>query len=85
MSFNFMAIVTICGDFGAQENKICHCLHRLEKDGPSLMGCFPADLQSLEDPVSVPAFKAPLGATAPSDRLVDAWGSVIWAGATLRP
>ena len=26
-SFNFMAAVTVCGDFGAQENKICHCFH----------------------------------------------------------
>ena len=26
-SFNFMAAVTICSDFGAQENKICHCSH----------------------------------------------------------
>ena len=26
-SFNFMAAVTICRDFGAQENKICHCFH----------------------------------------------------------
>ena len=25
-SFNFMAAVTICSDFGAQENKACHCL-----------------------------------------------------------
>ena len=25
MSFNFMAAVTICSDFGAQENKACHC------------------------------------------------------------
>ena len=24
VSFNFMAAVTICGDFGAQENKVCH-------------------------------------------------------------
>ena len=24
MSFNFMAAVTDCSDFGAQENKICH-------------------------------------------------------------
>ena len=22
-----MAVVTICSDFGAQENKICHCFH----------------------------------------------------------
>ena len=25
--FNFMATVTIYSDFGAQENKICHCFH----------------------------------------------------------
>ena len=24
---NFMAAVTICSDFGAQENKVCHCCH----------------------------------------------------------
>ena len=26
-SFNFVAAVTIHSDFGAQENKICHCFH----------------------------------------------------------
>ena len=26
-SFNFMAAVTICSDFGAQENKVCHYAH----------------------------------------------------------
>ena len=26
-SFNFMAAVTIFNDFGAQENKVCHCLN----------------------------------------------------------
>ena len=26
-SFNFMAAVTICSDFGPQENKVCHCFH----------------------------------------------------------
>ena len=25
--FNFMVAVTICSDYGAQENKICHCFH----------------------------------------------------------
>ena len=25
--FNFMSAVTIHSDFGAQENKICHCFH----------------------------------------------------------
>ena len=27
MSFNFMAAVTICSNFGVQENKVCHCFH----------------------------------------------------------
>ena len=26
-SLNFMAAVTICSDFGAKENKACHCFH----------------------------------------------------------
>ena len=26
-SFNFMTVVTICSDFGAPQNKVCHCLH----------------------------------------------------------
>ena len=26
-SFNFMAAVTLCSDFEAQENKVCHCFH----------------------------------------------------------
>ena len=25
--FHFMVAVTICSDFGAQENKVCHCFH----------------------------------------------------------
>ena len=25
MPFNFMAAVTICSDFGAQENRVFHC------------------------------------------------------------
>ena len=24
---NFTATVTVCNDFGAQENKVCHCFH----------------------------------------------------------
>ena len=27
VSFNFMAAIIICHDFGAQENKVCHCFH----------------------------------------------------------
>ena len=26
-SFNFMVAVTVCSDFGAQENEVCHCFH----------------------------------------------------------
>ena len=29
VSFNFRAVVTVCSDYGAQENKACHCLHCL--------------------------------------------------------
>ena len=28
VSFNFMATVTICSDFGVPQNKVCHCFHR---------------------------------------------------------
>ena len=27
VSFNFMAVVIICSDFGAQENEVCQCFH----------------------------------------------------------
>ena len=27
MCFNFMAAITVCIDYGAQENKTCHCFH----------------------------------------------------------
>ena len=27
MSFNVIAAITFCSDFGAQENKFCHCSH----------------------------------------------------------
>ena len=33
-TFNFMAAVTICSDFGAQENKVCHCFHFSPLDLP---------------------------------------------------
>ena len=26
-SFNFMAVVTICSDFGAPQNNVCYCFH----------------------------------------------------------
>ena len=29
VSFNFMATITICSDFGAQKNKVRHCFHCL--------------------------------------------------------
>ena len=39
-----MAAVTICSDFGAQENKVCHCSHHesppnLTLISPLLPGC----------------------------------------------
>ena len=40
-SFNFMAAITICSDFGAPKNKVSHCFH-----------CFPIYL-----PCSVGSFK----------------------------
>ena len=27
MSFNFMVAITICSEFAAQKNKVCHCFH----------------------------------------------------------
>ena len=27
MCFNFMAAITVCIDYGAQEYKTCHCFH----------------------------------------------------------
>ena len=30
-SFNFMAAVTICSDFGAPQNKVWHCLSELRE------------------------------------------------------
>ena len=39
MSFNFMATVIICSDFGAQENKVCHCFH-----------CFPIVYHEVMEP-----------------------------------
>ena len=41
MAFNFTAAVTVYGDFGAQENEVCHCFHCLsichEVMGPDAM------------------------------------------------
>ena len=41
-SFNFMAAVTICSDFGAQENKVSHCFH-----------CFPSICHDVMRPDAV--------------------------------
>ena len=38
LSFNFMAAVTICSDFGAKENKVCHCFHCFPSISHELMG-----------------------------------------------
>ena len=39
---NFMAAVTICSDFGAQKNKVCHCFH-----------CFPIYCQQVMGPAAI--------------------------------
>ena len=36
--FNFIAAVTICSDFGATENKVCHCFHVSPSICHELMG-----------------------------------------------
>ena len=37
-SFNFMAAVTNYSDFGAQENKVCHCFHCFPSICHEMMG-----------------------------------------------
>ena len=37
-SFNFMAAVIICTDFGLHENKVCHCFHCFPIIGHGMMG-----------------------------------------------
>ena len=38
VSFNFMGAVTVHSDFGAQENKICHCFYCLPSIFNQVMG-----------------------------------------------
>ena len=38
ISFNFMAAVTICSDFGAPQNKIYHCFHCFPSISHEVMG-----------------------------------------------
>ena len=38
VSFTSIAAITICSDFGAQENKICHCFHFSPFDLHEVMG-----------------------------------------------
>ena len=46
-SFNFMAAVPSCSDFGAQENKVCHCFYCLPIYLPWLDGIRYQDLRFL--------------------------------------
>ena len=46
-SFNFMAAVTICSDFGAHENKVCQCFHCLPIYWPWNDGIWCHDLHFL--------------------------------------
>ena len=36
--FHFMTVVTICSDFGTQENKVCHCFHCFSSICHEVMG-----------------------------------------------
>ena len=36
-SFNFIAAITICSDFGVQDNKICHCFQCFTLNLPEVM------------------------------------------------
>ena len=38
VSFNFMVAVIICSDFGAQQDKICHCFHCFPSICHEMMG-----------------------------------------------
>ena len=38
LSFNFMAAVTICSDFGAPQNKVCHCFNFSQSVCHEVMG-----------------------------------------------
>jgi len=37
-SFNFMALGSICSDFGVQKSKVCHCFHRFASSSHGVMG-----------------------------------------------
>ena len=41
-SSNFLVVVTICSDFRAQENKLCHCFH-----------CFPSIFDEVMGPDAI--------------------------------
>ena len=47
VSFNLMAVVTICSDFGAQENKVCPCFHCFANYLPWSVGAVCYDLSFL--------------------------------------
>jgi len=60
VSFNFMAAVTICSDFGAKENKVCHCFHRFPIYLPWSDGTKRHDLKFSECWVLSQLFHSPL-------------------------
>jgi len=59
-SFNFMAAVTICSDFKAQENKVCHYFHRFPVYLPWSDGTRRHDLSFFECSVLSYLFHCPL-------------------------
>ena len=64
-SCNFTAAVTVRGDFGAQENKVCHCFHFFLFYLPWSAGTRCHDLSFFENWVSSQLFHSPL---SPSSR-----------------
>ena len=60
MSFNSMATITICSDFGAQENKVCHCFHCFPIYLPLTDGTGCHDLRFFDCWVSSQLFHSPL-------------------------
>ena len=73
MSFNFMAAVTICSDFGAHQNKVSHCFC-----------CFPISLP-WNAPISLLLLLLFLNAIVPLDILLKFFESITNPSSFLMP
>ena len=77
-SFDFMATVTFCSDFGAQENKVCHCFHCFSIYLPWSDGTGCHDLSFLNVEFQASLFHSPLslswrGSLVPLHFLPEEW------------